>query len=312
MSFSTLVKDELFKQEVRPANEEARVYSYLRLGSEIIIRAEGPAVRFRTKSIDLVKEILKLFRDQGLSATLIEKKNPKNDKRPIYLIESQASSLLLSLGLTFENGFPNPRLSARILRSASARIEFLRASFLFHGSINDPEGKGYHLEMVHAHEGDALFAQKVLAHYDIPARIITREKGTVLYVKQAEAISDFLKLIGANVTLFAFADSRIKRDMNNVVNRVTNCDIANEMKTQKAAQAELDAIDVIMKTAYMAVLSTRLQDAVHLRQAHVDASLSELASLSRETVGREISRSALAHCYRDLIHTAELIKEKGD
>ena len=77
---------------------------------------------------------------------------------------------------------------------------------------------------------DANFLVETLENVGINARVVSRSKGEVVYIKKAEQIGDFLRYTGAFNSLFFFEDQRIKRDYNNYANRMINCDIANEEK----------------------------------------------------------------------------------
>ena len=305
MSFSVNVKNELFTQEVAEKYEKARLYSYIRLGSSLLWHFNGVTIQFSVKNTDLVNELINLFKKVNIEISIKEKLNNRNDKKPIYIIEANGNDICKELDLVNDNYFPNPNLNTKIIRKGDAYVEFIRAAFLFHGSINDPNALQYHLEMVFDHEGDAKFAIKILEEYNIKAKIINRAKGCVVYIKSGEANADFLKLIGAMDTLFDFENIRINRDMTNMVNRIENCDIANSMKTQKSAEQQLDAIDFIYKSSAVASLSVRLQDAITLRKENPDSSLSELSELSEDTVGHNISKSSLAHCFKDIMTIAE-------
>ena len=75
---------------------------------------------------------------------------------------------------------------------------YLRGSFLATGSINDPKTSRYHMELLIEYPDEAVFIQKLLNIFDLNAKILNREKGYMIYIKEAEKISDFIKIIGAN------------------------------------------------------------------------------------------------------------------
>ena len=63
--------------------------------------------------------------------------------------------------------------------------------------------------------------------------------------KRSEDISSCLAIIGASSGVFYFEDQRIVRDVNNMANRMTNCDIANEIRCAKSCDEQLEAIQKI-------------------------------------------------------------------
>ena len=101
-------------------------------------------------------------------------------------------------------------------------------------------------------------------------------------------------------TLFEFENERIKRDLNNVVNRVINCDIHNSTKTKASCDKQLENIKAIKKYMGFDNLSIRLMEAITLRVKYPDSSLQELSDVSEEVVGRYISKSGISHCMKDL------------
>ena len=86
-----------------------------------------------------------------------------------------------------------------------------------------------------------------------------------MYLKKSEQIGDFLKFIGALNSVFYFENQRIMRDYNNSINRVINCDIANEEKMMRSAQKQLDDIEYILKHKGLMVLPERIINAINLR-----------------------------------------------
>ena len=110
--------------------------------------------------------------------------------------------------------------------------------------------------------------------------------------------------------MFEFENARIKRDLNNVVNRVINCDIHNSTKTRESCDKQLDDIKVIKKHMGFDNLSIRLMEAITLRVKNPDSSLQELSDISEEVVGRYISKSGISHCMKDLENIANTLRNK--
>jgi DNA-binding protein WhiA len=147
---------------------------------------------------------------------------------------------------------------------------------------------------------EATYLIKQFNEFGIYSKLTTRRGSYIVYVKKAEQIGDVLKVIGSTNCMFEFENERIKRDLNNVVNRIINCDVANGVKTQKSAMKQLSQIEYIEKHSGFESLSIRLMEAVTLRTKNPDASLQELSDISEEVIGRYISKSGLTHCFKDL------------
>jgi DNA-binding protein WhiA len=130
-------------------------------------------------------------------------------------------------------------------------------------------------------------------------------------MKEAEKIADFIRVIGASNSLFEFEDSRIKRDFKNSINRVINCDIANEKKALDAAIKQLGYIKIIQDSEKKNI-SKSMSEAIFLRKKYQDASLLELSYASLQHYEKQISKSALNHRFRAIKDLANRISiEEG-
>ena len=72
-------------------------------------------------------------------------------------------------------------VASETMRSCCRRA-YIRGAFLAAGSVSDPE-KSYHLEIVCQDETRARFLAGLLGSFEIDARITTRKKYHILYVK---------------------------------------------------------------------------------------------------------------------------------
>lgn len=187
-----------------------------------------------------------------------------------------------------------------LLEDDCCRTAFLRGAFLAGGSVTDPE-KRYHLELSTTHlkvirETDTLMQEMGLA----PKQ--TERKGSgVLYYKQSDSIEDFLTCIGAPVSAMAVMQAKIEKDWRNEANRKTNCDTANVTKAVDAAQQQLAALRRLEERGVLDTLSEKLRETALLRQAHPEATLSELAELHDPPT----TKSTVNHRMRKLLTLAE-------
>src|SRR5699024_7695472 len=127
---------------------------------------------------------------------------------------------------------------------------------------------------------------------NLRARRLERRNGFIVYIKEAEKITEFLIVIGAHNALFKFEDVRIVRDMRNSVNRLVNCETANLNKTIGAAFRQIESIKLIEETVGLDSLPEKLQEIALLRVRHQEATLKELGELVTEGV---ISKSGVNH-----------------
>ena len=107
-----------------------------------------------------------------------------------------------------------------------------------------------------------------------------------LYIKEAEEISRFLALIGANRAVLNFEDIRIQKEMRGKVNRLVNCETANLNKTINASIEQISAIKKLQTSGKFNKLDDKLKEIAILRIENPDISLVELGKLLKEPVGK--------------------------
>lgn len=311
MSFASDVKKEISNVIVDDCCLKAELYAICKLKSTMIISLNKLKIEFRTTSINTARRISFLFKKlYNVKSNMLLKQQEKLDYKSIYYleIEDNIGSVLKDLDIINDNFSMKSEISNRLLNKDCCKISFLRGLFLARGSINDPNKSNYHLELVIDDEDLALFVIGILKNVEIEPKIIKRDKGVVVYLKKSEQIGDFLRYIGAVNSLFLFEDLRIKKDLSNYVNRMINCDVANEQKALSTAAKQLENIALIKDTIGFLNLTQRILDAILLRNTYPDDSLSQLSDKSEETIGKYISKSGLSHCYKDIEKMAEEIR----
>ena len=195
------------------------------------------------------------------------------------------------------------RVTTETMRSCCRRA-YIRGAFLAAGSVSDPE-KSYHLEIVCQDERQALFLAESLKSFEIEARVITRKKYHVLYVKDGTSIVETLNVMGAHIALMDFENTRILKEMRNTVNRKVNCETANIGKTVMAAQRQIDDIRFLMSSDSYDDLPASLKEMAELRISYPEATLTELGQMSTPPLGK----SGVNHRLRKLSQAA--LKFKG-
>lgn len=313
MSFASEIKKEISTITFTDKELYAELYAIILLKSSFVISNNKLNLVFQTKQNFFTRRISTLFTEVfNLKVDISLKKQKIFDKKPLYIISilDDTQEILKKYKIISKDLLETHKINDEILTETDQKIAFLRGAFLSKGSVNNPETSNYHLEIVCDKLYIANKIQEILLEVGIEANIFKRPKGHVLYIKRSEHIGDFLRYIGAVNNLFRFEDIRIKKDLNNYVNRMINCDVANEQKVLKTAEAQLKDIKLIKDTVGFLNLSQRLLDAIILRNTHPDDSLASLSAKSEETIGKYVSKSGLSHCYNDLRKMALEIKKK--
>ena len=183
------------------------------------------------------------------------------------------------------------------MRSAAARCKcpaclprFVTGLFLHYGSVTDP-AKRNHLEFSFETEAECDAIEEILRPVGIVGGRTHRKKQVIYYLKDGEAIADFLAYIGANTAAFDFMNSRIEREFRNNANRLVNCDTANIDKSLKAAQEQTAAIRALTESGKISLLPPSLRQTADLRMQYAQVSMKELGDAHNPP----ISKSGVSH-----------------
>lgn len=191
-----------------------------------------------------------------------------------------------------------------LIQNLCCKRAFIRGAFLASGSISDPE-KGYHFEIVCSSLEKAEQLCDVIGSFEIEAKITTRKKNYVVYIKEGSQIVDILNVMEAHVALMNFENIRILKEMRNSVNRQVNCETANLNKTVSAAVKQIEDITYIQKTIGFHQLPENLAEIAEIRLEQPSATLKELGQMLTPAVGK----SGVNHRLRKLSVIAEELRE---
>lgn len=165
----------------------------------------------------------------------------------------------------------------------------------------DKTSSGYHLEFDSKTYGFLSMLSEYLAEFEINAKLLKRKNTYVLYIKDAEQVSDTLALVGANSSVIELQNEIVKRELRNKINRQTNCESGNITKMVNASMKQLEAIDKIEATIGLSALPPDLEEVAILRLANPEESLTDLLKLST----LNLTKSGLNHRLRKLISIAD-------
>lgn len=311
MSFTTDVKTEVAAREMRGSDGRAELSALIQMTSSLSLTSEGMTILVSVENAAVARRIAKLVKDRyGSDINLFVKKKMNLRKNRVYgmRILYGAPAILADLGIYSARGLLSKPL-AKITSGENNARAYLAGAFLAGGSVNPPEKSDYHLEITAANEEHGTFLVGLLDRFRIPARTIERRGKTIVYVKQAEKIADFLRCIEADDCLMQFENVRISRDLSNSITRLNNIDIANEVKTQNAARGQLEDIALLEEKRQMSRLDDKLRTVVELRKSHPDSSLNELCRVYEEKTGHEISKSGMKHRFVKIHEMAEALRE---
>ena len=314
MSFASQTKNELVSLSVLDCCARAELSAMTHLNGVVTISSEGLRIEFQTQNATIARRYVKLLRQlYEIKIDVLTRKQMRLNKNNIYIVRitKYAHMIVNDLGLLTEDGFVL-KISEDLVEQTCCKRSYLRGTFLATGSVNNPEKSAYHLEIFVLEEALAEDIKDLMNQFDLNARTIMRKKGYIVYIKESEKISDFLRVIHANNAVLDFEDIRIFRDMNNSVNRIRNCDVANLNRSWDASNTQRDNIQLIKQTIGLDILSDKLLEAAQVRLKYPEATLNELSDYFEEEYHRSITKSGLNHRFRKINEMADKIKESND
>lgn len=302
MSFSRQVKLELVR---RPQNNtccsRTELTALLLLRGYLTIRGREHILSVGVEHTALARYLFSLFKASGAGLPEVSKKQMRRLGIRRYQVRisgrDNVAAALRALGLKSGNLPQRPaRDPALVPQRRCCRRAFVRGAFLAGGSLSAPAGRGYHLEINCGSPEDAKLLQGCLGGFAINAASRCRRGSYYLYLKNAESIADFLRVIGAGSAVLQLESVRVIRSMRSQVNRLVNCDTANLEKTVASAQQQLLLIDRLEREQGLENLPPSLRNIAIMRRRHPEASMRELGRLCEPP----LSKSAVNHRLRKL------------
>jgi hypothetical protein len=250
--------------------------------------------------------IKKLF---AVHTELLVRKKMRLKKNNIYIVRipNQVEDVLMDLHIVSEGFMFTEGIDKRIIQNPCCKRAYLRGAFLAGGSVNNPEGASYHLEIASMYEGHCKALVQLANKFGLNARFIERKKGFILYIKEGEKIIELLNIIGAHQALFKFEDVRIMRDMRNSVNRIVNCETANLNKTIGAAVRQIDNIKLLQKEIGLENLPEKLREVAEVRLKYPEINLTEVG----QRLKGKVSKSGVNHRLRKIDELADKIRNRS-
>lgn len=264
MSFSAELKEEISKIE-NLSNKEAVKYELIGYLISSNIANEDNKIKFSTENEYNINRFAKLLNNMNI-----------ND----YEIELQGKIFVITF---------SKRKVEELENIDTLNVEqikwLIRGAYLGAGSINNPEKK-YHLEIGISNVENANKIVQYLKEFDIKSNIVEKKGEYAIYIKDGEAISKILALIGANKSVLKFEEIRVQREMNNKINRIVNCETANLNKTINASIEQIEAIKRLKSNGKFEKLDEPLKEIAELRLKNPNSNLTELGKMLKNPVGK--------------------------
>lgn len=298
MSFTAEVKNEIIN------NELSDVALISRLSSIISNSVIEENVRILTENANIARYIFDKFKDIfKINAKVVVRSGYNYNKNYIYILEFDDKVLLDRLGIG-KNKIPENF----IIDDDEMKKAYISGAFLMSGSINDPKKSQYHLELLFDNKEYALFFMNLLNSYYLNSKYLKRDNKYMVYIKESEKISDFLRIINTSNALFYYEDYRIYRDHKNMANRLNNCEQANVDKMIQAATNQINEIKLIKDNGCFELLDDKLKEVCVYRERYPESSLQELSEIISLETNNYITKSGLNHRLKKISEFANKIK----
>ena len=307
MTFSSTVKEEVSRLDTTKPESISELSAIIRnsasIDKSILIHLENNFVARR------IYKLIKSLYDVTPVIT-VRKKYFSNGLSYILDVRNKTEEILNDLSIIDSNNNYLNIPKEYIVSDEEAVRAYLRGLFVVSGSVNDPKTSRYHLEFVVDNNSYAQFIKSLLDNYNLNAKIIKRTKNYTVYIKEAEKISDFLRVIKAYSAVLYFEDIRIYRDHKNMTNRLNNCEQANVDKIFMTSSKQIKDIEKLKEYDMIDLLDERLQELIKYRLEYPESSLQELSDIISLETGVKITKSGLNHRFRKIKEIVSNLEKK--
>ncbi|WP_138160530.1 DNA-binding protein WhiA [Peptoniphilus catoniae] len=314
MSFSSYVKSELAKIPIENnCDIIAELAAFVPMCASLSLAEGGLRIGFNTESAAVARRIFTFLKGYYSEDVVVKvsksRQLKKNNIYSVMLEDSGATNLLLDdvNYIRNENVFMPNYAPEFLLRDRCCRRAYIRGSFLGAGSISDPK-KYYHLEFVCNRAEHAEFLSNLINSFGFRSKFIARKDSYIVYLKEAEQISDLLSLTGAYRSTLEFENVRVFKDINNRVNRIVNLESANLNKIVDTNIRQVRDIELIDKVIGLDNLPDNLRQVAQLRLEDRSLSLRELGKRLSPPIGK----SGVNHRLKRIKDIADSIRSERD
>ena len=306
MSFTTNIKNEIINLEYPKSEVIAELSAIVNISGKI----GKNIIKIYTENLGVSRRIYKLFKNNLNVDVKVEKETINRLNNNIVMnisIIDKDYNISKILGVVNES---NKRIYVPfnyICDNDEEKKAYLRGAFLICGSVNDPKTSRYHLEFIIDNKKTANYINNLLNELKLNSKVLKREKNYMVYLKESEKISDFIKLLNAYNNLFYYEDIRIYRDHKNMTNRLNNCEQANIDKIVFSSNEQLENIKKLKEIKDFDLLEDKIKEICIYKEKYPESSMGELADIISIETGHKITKSGINHRFRKI---KEMIKKE--
>ena len=298
MSFTSNIKNEISNVEYSNSEMMSELSAILNIG----VKISSDKFEIYTENISVARRIYKLIKD--IYHVNIEMDNSgvnslRKNKLVLLTVSENVDMILEDLCI-MKNGGRIYVPSDYLVDEQKDKMAYIRGAFMMCGSINDPKTSRYHAEFVIQNEDCANFLNNLLNELFLNSKVIKRDKNYMVYIKEAEKISDLIRMLNATTSLFYYEDIRIYRDHKNMTNRLNNCEQANVDKSLNASNEQLEMISKLKEIMDFDLLDEKIQMICIYKEKYPESSMAELAEIISSETEKPITKSCINHRFRKI------------
>jgi len=299
MSYTTNIKNEILNIEYTNPELLAELSAIININATI----KKEEFTLFTENFGVARRIYKLIKDLFNVEIELEKEqiNRLNKNYLIHIkVNDKDNKILKSLSILNDSLKREYTPGEYLCDNIEEKKAYLRGAFLICGSVNDPKTSRYHLEFIIDNKKTAEYVNTLLNELNYNSKILKREKHYMVYLKEAERISDFIKLLNAYTSLFYFEDIRIYRDHKNMTNRLNNCEQANIDKIVFSSNEQLENIKKLKEITDFELLDDKIKEICIYKEKYPESSMGELAEIISIETNKKITKSGINHRFRKI------------
>ena len=298
MSFTSNIKNEISNVEYSDSEKMAELSAILNIG----VKISDNKFEIYNENVSVARRIYKLIKDiyhVNIEMDTSGVNSLRGNKLVLLSVSEKVDMILEDLCIN-KSGKRIYVPEEYLIDEQKDKMAYIRGAFMMCGSINDPKTSRYHAEFVIQNEDCANFLNNLLNELFLNSKVIKRDKSYMVYIKEAEKISDLIRMLNATTSLFYYEDIRIYRDHKNMTNRLNNCEQANVDKSLNASNEQLEMISKLRELIDFDLLDEKIQMICIYKEKYPESSMGELAEIISSETEKPITKSCINHRFRKI------------
>ena len=298
MSFTSNIKNEISNVEYSDSEKMAELSAILNIG----VKISDNKFEIYNENVSVARRIYKLIKDiyhVNIEMDTSGVNSLRGNKLVLLSVSEKVDMILEDLCIN-KSGKRIYVPEEYLVDEQKDKMAYIRGAFMMCGSINDPKTSRYHAEFVIQNEDCANFLNNLLNELFLNSKVIKRDKSYMVYIKEAEKISDLIRMLNATTSLFYYEDIRIYRDHKNMTNRLNNCEQANVDKSLNASNEQLEMISKLRELIDFDLLDEKIQMICIYKEKYPESSMGELAEIISSETEKPITKSCINHRFRKI------------